>query len=77
MFNQLSIVWCALGGSEILIPDIINRFNKLANRRLEFGVQFGFSTTVFANYFNEVIGIFTGDTQANLHYDKYSEMDSN
>lgn len=63
-------------GLEALIPEMIERFEIPTNRCLEFGVEYGFSTSVFANYFKEVIGvdIFTGDFQAGLHEDNYREM---
>ncbi|MFC5283521.1 class I SAM-dependent methyltransferase [Pedobacter alpinus] len=65
--------WRGLDG---IIPDIISQFNVPTNKCLEFGVEYGFSTTVFANYFKQVIGvdIFTGDHQAGLHEDNYTEM---
>ena len=63
-------------GLDAIIPDLISQFNIPTNKCLEFGVEFGFSTTVFANYFKEVIGIdiFTGDFQAGLHDDDYQDM---
>lgn len=65
--------WRGLDG---IIPDLISRFHITSDKCLEFGVEFGFSTTVFANYFKKVVGvdIFTGDTQAGLHQDDYSIM---
>jgi hypothetical protein len=65
--------WRGLDG---IIPDLIEQFNIPTNKCLEFGVEFGFSTTVFANYFKKVVGvdIFTGDFQAGLHEDDYQDM---
>lgn len=65
--------WRGLDG---IIPDLIHHFDIPTNKCLEFGVEFGFSTTVFANYFEKVVGvdIFTGDLQAGLHDDDYNDM---
>lgn len=63
-------------GLDAIIPDIISQFDIPTNKYLEFGVEYGFSATVFANYFKEVIGvdIFTGDFQSGLHEDNYLDM---
>jgi len=63
-------------GLDALIPDIIEKFNIPTKKCLEFGVEFGFSTTVFANYFEKVVGvdIFTGDVHAGTHRDDYQQM---
>ncbi len=60
-------------GLEQIIWDII-QFSKInVETCLEFGVEFGYSTAVFANYFKHVIGvdIFTGDIHAGHHGDIY------
>ena len=60
-------------GLEKVILDIIE-FSKIeTNVALEFGVEFGYSTAVLANYFTKVIGvdIFTGDSHAGHHGDIY------
>lgn len=60
-------------GLEKVILDII-RFSKIErNTMIEFGVEFGYSTAVFANYFKAVKGIdiFTGDIHAGHHGDIY------
>ena len=48
---------------ETIIADIIERFDVTPNFMLEFGVEYGFSTSVFAHYFDAVIGVdwFKGD----------------
>lgn len=63
-------------GLDAIIPELISQFKIPTNKCLEFGVEFGFSTTVFANYFKKVIGvdIFTGDFQTGLHEDDYHQM---
>jgi len=50
-------------GIELIIPDIIARFDLPTESCLEFGVEFGYSTVAFSNYFKKVKGvdIFTGD----------------
>jgi hypothetical protein len=53
--------------------DVIE-FSKIkTDSALEFGVEFGYSTAVFANYFKQVIGvdIFTGDMHAGYHGDLF------
>jgi hypothetical protein len=60
-------------GLEKIILDIIE-FSKIkTDSALEFGVEFGYSTAVFGNYFKQVTGvdIFTGDTHAGHHGDIY------
>ena len=66
-------------GLEKIILDIIE-FSKISpNSALEFGVEFGYSTAVLANYFNKVIGvdIFTGDTHAGHYGDIFELTKSN
>lgn len=50
-------------GLELIIEDIIVRFNLSRNSCIEFGVEFGFSAVVFSNYFDKVTGVdtFEGD----------------
>lgn len=60
-------------GLEKIVLDIIE-FSKIKkDSALEFGVEFGYSTAVFANYFKQVIGvdIFTGDMHAGHHGDLF------
>ncbi len=66
-------------GLEKIMKDIIE-FSKIeANTALEFGVEFGYSTAVFGNYFKKVIGvdIFTGDIHAGKHGDLYEYTKNN
>lgn len=53
----------AWNGLELIIEDILNRFDIKRSRCIEFGVEFGYSSVVFSNYFNEVVGVdtFEGD----------------
>jgi hypothetical protein len=57
---QVSSAW---KGLEFIMEDILDRFNIDREKCIEFGVEFGFSTVVFANYFKKVNGvdIFIGD----------------
>lgn len=50
-------------GLENIIADIIERFGIGTDRALEFGVEYGFSTTALSNYFSRVVGVdtFEGD----------------
>lgn len=57
---QVETAW---KGLELIIEDILIQFNIDRNSCIEFGVEFGFSTVVFSNYFKKVTGIdlFIGD----------------
>lgn len=50
-------------GLELIIEDILNQFEIGRESCIEFGVEFGFSSVVFSNYFKQVKGIdiFIGD----------------
>ena len=60
-------------GLEKIVLDIIEFSSINTERALEFGVEFGYSTAVLANYFKQVVGvdIFTGDIHAGHHGDIY------
>lgn len=65
-------------GLELIIEDIIKRFNIGNTSCIEFGVEFGYSSVVFSNYFEEVTGvdIFVGDEHTDHkgdHYEKTKE----
>lgn len=53
----------AWGNIPIILKSIINDFNINIDKALEFGVEYGYSTSALANYFNSVIGVdtFKGD----------------
>lgn len=57
---QITSAW---KGLELIIDDIITRFNLERNNCIEFGVEFGYSAVIFSNYFQKVIGVdtFEGD----------------
>ena len=68
----------AWGDIPTIIKDIIIRFNLKTNLCLEFGVENGYSTSVFSNYFKQVIGVdtFEGDIHTIdkvEHYDRTKE----
>jgi hypothetical protein len=67
--NKYLLYDSAWRGLDAIIPDIIEKFEIPTKKCLEFGVEFGLSTTVFANYFEKVVGvdIYTGDEHAGLH----------
>ena len=50
-------------GLELIIEDILNTYKVGRKSCIEFGVEFGYSTAVFSNYFDKVVGIdtFEGD----------------
>ncbi|MDE3184144.1 MAG: class I SAM-dependent methyltransferase [Bacteroidota bacterium] len=53
-------------GLELIIGDVISQSEIKCESCLEFGVEYGYSTAVFANYFDKVTGVdlFTGDLHA-------------
>ena len=66
-------------GLESILLDIIE-FSKIErNGALEFGVEFGYSTSALANYFKTVTGvdIFTGDPHAGHHGDIFDLTKNN
>lgn len=69
----------AWGNIPTILKDIINRFAVKTNKAIEFGVEFGYSTSALANYFDEVVGvdIFTGDEHAGFKGDIYEITKSN
>jgi predicted O-methyltransferase YrrM len=58
-------------GLEQILQDIIDFSAIETNSALEFGVEFGYSSSALSNYFKEVIGvdIFTGDSNAGFYGD--------
>ena len=58
----------AWGGNELIIEDLIERFQISPKRCIEFGVQHAFSTAALANYFKHVIAVdhFAGDEMAGI-----------
>ncbi len=72
---SISTAW---KGLELIIEDILDQFNIDRDKCIEFGVEFGFSTVVFSNYFKQVKGvdIFIGDEHTNYkgdHFEKTSK----
>lgn len=63
----------AWGDIPTIIKDIIVTFNINPKTALEFGVEYGYSTSALANYFTNVIGVdtFTGDIHSNTKYNHY------
>lgn len=62
-------------GIQNVLADIIERFQIGADRCLEFGVEFGFSTVALSSYFGSVIGVdtFHGDRDTVNKRDIYQE----
>ena len=61
----------AWGNIPTILKDIIERFDVDTTNALEFGVEYGYSTSALANYFTNVSGvdIFTGDIHSGLKDD--------
>src|SRR5271155_1913632 len=60
---QVGTAW---DGNELILEDLIERFQISPKRCIEFGVEHGYSTAALANYFKHVIGVdtFGGDQHA-------------
>lgn len=66
-------------GLEQILDDII-RFSGIQRRRaLEFGVEFGYSTSALANYFDQLTGVdtFQGDEHAGRYGNLYEKTKAN
>lgn len=63
----------AWGDIPTIIKDIIVNFDINPQTALEFGVEYGYSTSALANYFSNVIGVdtFTGDIHCNVKHNHY------
>lgn len=72
---QLLKVNTAWTGLELIIEDILDRFDIKRERCIEFGVEFGYSSVVFSNYFKEVVGVdtFEGDEHTDHKGDHFEE----
>jgi len=57
-----------------ILKDIIVRVNVTQNKALEFGVEYGYSTSALANYFRQLIGVdtFQGDKHSGNKNDHLS-----
>jgi hypothetical protein len=66
-------------GLEKIISPIMKDFNVENNKALEFGVDYGFSTSVWANHFKSVIGVdtFQGDRHAGKRNEDFLEIVKN
>jgi len=60
-------------GHELIVADLIRRFGLETRSCLEFGVEFGYSTVAFSNYFAQVTGVdtFEGDIHTTHKGDHY------
>lgn len=58
-----------------ILKDIILRFDITPKLALEFGVEYGYSTSALANYFDDVIGVdtFEGDEHSGVKKNHYDE----
>lgn len=72
---SIAEVGTAWNGIDEILYDIVARFDVPQNHALEFGVQFGYSTSALANVFQEVTGVdtFIGDVHAGYLPDHYAE----
>lgn len=61
----------AWGNIPTILKDIVERFDVDTTNALEFGVEYGYSTSAIANYFTNVLGvdIFTGDIHSGIKDD--------
>lgn len=58
----------AWGNIPTILKDVIERFDIDTTSALEFGVEYGYSTSAISNYFTNVIGVdtFTGDIHSSI-----------
>jgi hypothetical protein len=70
---HIAKVETAWNGIDRILYDIVARFNVRQSCALEFGVQFGYSTTALANVFDVVIGVdtFRGDQHSLVREDHF------
>lgn len=63
----------AWGDIPTIIQDIIDRFEIGNEKAIEFGVEWGFSTSALANHFRKVVGVdtFAGDMHSGFKDDTY------
>lgn len=76
LFTEKPTAW---GDIPTIIKDIINRFSIKTEKALEFGTEYGYSTSALANYFDSVIGvdIFTGDVHSGIVDNHYEHTKTN
>ncbi len=62
-------------GLEMIIEDILDRFDIKRDKCIEFGTEYGYSTVALSNFFREVKGvdIFTGSIHSGVKKDHYFE----
>ena len=62
-------------GIDSILADIIDRFQLGTDRCLEFGVEFGYSTTALSSFFKSVVGVdtFHGDKHTTDKADIYRD----
>lgn len=72
--NTLDVT-SAWKGLELIIEDILERFEIKRDKCIEFGAEYCYSTVVFSNYFKEVKGIdiFIGDKHSGEKVDHFLE----
>jgi predicted O-methyltransferase YrrM len=72
-------IWSAWEGIPTIIKDLIVRFNIQTNNALEFGVEFGYSTSALACYFEKVIGVdtFIGDDHSGHKINHFEQTKNN
>lgn len=68
----------AWGNIPSILNELISKFNIKTDSAIEFGVEFGYSTSALANLFNAVTGIdtFTGDEHAGFKGDIFEATTS-
>lgn len=72
---KLALTASPWGDIPTILKDIIDRFGIKQNKALEFGVEWGYSTSAIANYFESVIGVdtFLGDGDSGFKPDHYQQ----
>ena len=68
---RLANVGSAWGNIPTILKDIIERFDIKTESAIEFGVEYGYSTSALSNYFENVTGVDIFDTYFHI-IKKYS-----
>ena len=65
----------AWGDIPTILEEVVGNFCKKTNLALEFGVEWGYSTSAISNYFKSVTGVdtFTGDIHSSFKSDHFQQ----
>lgn len=78
-YPKIINVSSAWGDIPYILLHLLETFKVKRNKCLEFGVEYGYSTSALANYFKEVIGVdtFRGDINSGIKKDHFETTKQN